>query len=168
VDGDFFLATVHRAQNTDKKENLETIVHALTQLEYPVILPLHPRTRKMLKEFDLYDKASQSPNLKLIDPVGYIEMLFLEKNAKLIITDSGGIQKEAYLLKKPCVTLRENTEWIETIGNGNMLIGIEIEKIITAAQKMTNQEFSFEEAFYGKGDAAEKIGKILATELPSH
>jgi len=164
VDGDFFLATVHRAGNTDKRETLETIIHAFSQLEHPVILPLHPRTRKMLKEFDLYQKAEQSPNLKIIDPVGYLEMLYLEKNARLIITDSGGIQKEAYLLKKPCVTLRKNTEWIETLGNGNMLTGIEIEKIKTAAQKMINQEFSFEEAFYGRGDAAEKIGKILAAE----
>ncbi|UCE40526.1 MAG: UDP-N-acetylglucosamine 2-epimerase (non-hydrolyzing) [Candidatus Aminicenantes bacterium] len=167
VEGDYFLATVHRAGNTDKRENLEAIIHAFSQLEHPVLLPLHPRTRKMLKKFDLFQIASQSPNLKIIDPVGYLEMLYLENNAGLIITDSGGIQKEAYLLKKPCVTLRKSTEWVETLGNGNMLAEIEIEKIKTAAQKMTKQEFSFEEAFYGKGDAAEKIGKILAAEWTS-
>lgn len=168
VDGDYFLATVHRASNTDTQENLERIMHAFSELEHPVVLPLHPRTKKMLKEFDLYQKTLQSPNLKIINPVGYLEMLYLEKNARLIITDSGGIQKEAYLLKKPCVTLRKNTEWIETLGNGNMLTGIEIEKIKTAAQKMTNQEFSFEETFYGNGDAAEKITKIIAKTLTSN
>jgi UDP-N-acetylglucosamine 2-epimerase (non-hydrolysing) len=164
VDGDYYLATVHRAANTDNRENLETIIESFSQLENPVVLPLHPRTRKMLTQFGLFQVASQSPNLKVIDPVGYLEMLFLEKNAKLIITDSGGIQKEAYLLKKPCITLRNNTEWIETLGNGNMLTEIETEKIKKAARKMTAQEFAFEEAFYGNGDAAEKIGKILAAE----
>jgi len=161
VDGDYILATVHRASNTDNKENLETIFHAFTQMEQPVILPLHPRTKKMLQAFDLLPSVSQSPSLKMIDPVGYLEMLYLEKNASLIITDSGGLQKEAYLLKKPCVTLRENTEWTETLGNGNTLTKIDAENIKAAAHEMMHQKFPFQEAYYGNGDAAQKIGKIL-------
>jgi UDP-N-acetylglucosamine 2-epimerase len=161
VGGDYILATVHRAGNTDKKENLETIFQAFGQLKHPVILPLHPRTKKMLEAFGLLSSLTQDSNLKMIDPVGYLEMLYLEKNASLIITDSGGLQKEAYLLKKPCVTLRENTEWTETLGNGNMLTEIDVEKIKKASHEMMNQEFPFQEAFYGNGDAAQKIGKIL-------
>jgi UDP-GlcNAc3NAcA epimerase len=167
VDGDYFLATVHRASNTDNRENLDTIIQAFSHLECPVILPLHPRTRKMLEKFDLLPAVSRNPNIRIIDPVGYLEMLYLEKHTKLIITDSGGIQKEAYLLKTPCVTLRKNTEWIETLGNGNMLTEITVEKITKAAREMTNREIPFDEAFYGNGDAAEKIGKILAAEWSS-
>jgi UDP-N-acetylglucosamine 2-epimerase len=168
AEGDYILATVHRAENSDRRENLETILHAFSKLSHPVILPLHPRTRKMMTEFGLFPEANQSANLKIIDPVGYLEMLFLEKNAKLIITDSGGIQKEAYLLKKPCVTLRNNTEWVETLGNGNMLTAIDIESIQSSTHKMINQEFSFREPFYGRGDAAKKIGEILAARWHSH
>jgi UDP-N-acetylglucosamine 2-epimerase len=165
LDGGYFLATVHRASNTDTRENLESIIHAFSELESPVILPLHPRTRKMLKKFGLYRETVKSPNIRIIDPVGYLEMLFLEKNARLIITDSGGIQKEAYLLKKPCVTLRDSTEWVETLGKGNVLVPIEAEKIRTTAATMASQKFTYKEAFYGKGDAARKIAQIIAKEL---
>jgi len=155
------IATIHRPSNTDKKENLKKIVHAFSEIKYPIILPLHPRTKKMLKKFNLYQLAINSSNLKIIDPVGYLEMLYLEKNAKLIITDSGGMQKEAYMLRRPCVTIRKNTEWVETLGKGNMLVQIDVEKIKAGVEKMINEQFKFKEPLYGSGNTARKISKIL-------
>ena len=118
--GGYYLATIHRASNTDDPENLRAIALALQDLD-DVVIPCHPRAEKYLKEFGLWDDLEKK--IRVIKPVGYLDMLLLEKNAKKIITDSGGVQKEAYLLGIPCITLRDTTEWIETVNDGwNVLV----------------------------------------------
>ena len=112
----YVLVTIHRPSNTDNEKNLTDIVNQLNLLEYDVIFPVHPRTANKLDEYGLMDKLND--NVKLIRPVGYTDMLGLESYAEFIITDSGGIQKEAYLLGIPCITVRGNTEWIETVNSG--------------------------------------------------
>lgn len=122
----YYLSTVHRAENTDDFNRLKSVVNAFCEIEN-LVFPCHPRTEKCLKVFGLWNELVK--NARLIKPVGYLDMLMLEKNAKKILTDSGGIQKEAYIFKVPCITLRENTEWIETIGDGwNVLVGANKEK----------------------------------------
>jgi UDP-N-acetylglucosamine 2-epimerase len=133
---DFYLTTIHRAENTDIKENLEKIGQILVQLDRKTIFPIHPRTKKFLSEFNLLGKLKSKAHLVLIDPVSYLDMLVLEKNAKCILTDSGGVQKEAFFLKTPCLTLREETEWVETLNNGfNQLVGLEVNKVIRKIRK---------------------------------
>jgi len=127
--GNYLLATVHRPSNTDHLENLSGILAALSKIGEPVVFPVHPRTRQRMAETGL------SASVQLIEPVGYLDMLMLERNARLILTDSGGMQKEAYILGVPCVTLRTETEWVETIGAGwNVLVGADRECIIEVAQ----------------------------------
>ena len=118
---EYFLATVHRAENTDDFNRLRSIVDAFCEIRH-IIFPCHPRTEKMLKKFYLWEKLIKK--VRVIKPVGYLDMLMLEKNAKKILTDSGGIQKEAYIFKVPCITLRDTTEWVETIEDKwNILVG---------------------------------------------
>ena len=124
-----------------------------------IIFPVHPRTRGKIADM-IEDIENFAPKLKLIEPVGYLDMLSLEKNAKTILTDSGGIQKEAYWLKTPCVTLREETEWVETVDAGwNTLVGADKGKIIDAVNNWVAPEKRLN--LYGDGRAAEKIAKIL-------
>jgi len=133
---DFYLITIHRAENTDIKENLTKIVQILTGLDKKTVFPVHPRTKKCLFEFKLLDKLESKDHLLLIDPVSYLDMLVLEKNASCVLTDSGGVQKEAFFLKTPCLTLREETEWVETLKNGfNQLVGLEVNKVIKRIRK---------------------------------
>jgi UDP-N-acetylglucosamine 2-epimerase len=130
---DYLLATVHRAENTDQPENLTNIVRAFIELArsgQTVVFPVHPRTRKQLDPLAGHRHA----NLLMIAPVSYLAMLVLEKHAKVILTDSGGVQKEAYWLHVPCITLRDETEWVETLADGrNQLAGADTERIYTAA-----------------------------------
>jgi UDP-GlcNAc3NAcA epimerase len=134
----YYLVTVHRAENTDSKQNLENILRALVQLDHPVVFPLHPRTRKMIERFGL-GRFLNADGIRYLDPVGYLEMLVLEENALTILTDSGGVQKEAYWLGVPCVTLREETEWVETVESGwNVLAGVEMERILAAILKVSS------------------------------
>ena len=127
----YLLVTVHRAENTDDPQRLQNILSVLAQIKEPVLLPLHPRTRKLIEELDF--DASAAPNLRLIEPLGYLEMVRLEKSARLILTDSGGIQKEAYWLGVPCITLRDETEWLETVELGwNTLVGADPQRILNA------------------------------------
>ena len=153
----YCLATVHRAENTDDFERLKSIADAFCEIEN-LVFPCHPRTEKCLREFGLWDELVES--VKVIKPVGYLDMLMLERNAKKILTDSGGVQKEAYILKVPCVTLRENTEWVETVEGGwNVLVGADKEKIV----EMVN-EFEPEGAqrdVFGSGDVSEGIMEII-------
>lgn len=155
---DFLLATVHRASNTDNKENLTSIVEAFSDAEATIVFPIHPRTRKCLKEYDLWEKILK--NTKVIHPVGYLDMLKLESNARKILTDSGGVQKEAYMLGVPCITLRDNTEWVETVEEGwNILAGVNYEKI-----KKLIKEFEIPKKsrkIFGNGKAAIKISELL-------
>jgi UDP-N-acetylglucosamine 2-epimerase len=152
----YFLLTLHRAANTDDKTRLQAIIDQVGSLKHPVIFPLHPRTKKMLEQFEI----SLPDNIRTIEPVGYRDMVTLERHARLILTDSGGVQKEAYWAKVPCVTLRENTEWTETLGKGNVLAK-DLLHISTLVQQQLNDAFFFEETLYGRGDAAELIASHL-------
>lgn len=162
---EYFLLTLHRAENTDSVENLSKLVFAITQIvkkyQKQIIFPVHPRTKKKLIEFGLFNDLSKNNLVKVIEPIGYLEFLMLEKNARLIITDSGGVQEEACILNVPCVTLRENTERPETIlVNSNILSGCEPEKILNSIDFMLNNNNTWENPF-GKGNSGEKIIEIL-------
>jgi UDP-N-acetylglucosamine 2-epimerase (non-hydrolysing) len=151
----YLVATIHRASNTDNKEKLQNIVAAFSEIEETIVFPVHPRTEKFLKEYGLYDKLKAS--VKLIKPVGYLDFLKLMNHAKKIITDSGGIQKEAYILKVPCIALRENTEWVETVEDRwNVLVGANKEKIIKMIKEFEPLLKTHKERF-GSGDASRKI-----------
>jgi len=155
---EYFLATIHRQSNTDNLNNLSQILEAFSHIGKTVIFPVHPRTQKFIKTHGLEEKIKD--NVKLVKPVGYIDFLWLEKNAKKILTDSGGIQKEAYLLKIPCITLRENTEWVETVEDKwNVLVGADKEKIIDASINFIPPEK--QSNHFGDGKASYKIKEIL-------
>jgi UDP-N-acetylglucosamine 2-epimerase (non-hydrolysing)/UDP-GlcNAc3NAcA epimerase len=174
----YLLATVHRAENTDDPQRLAGIMDALSEIakRETVVLPMHPRTKKImtLVESKRSDARNVSeiipgakrrgitlhPSLKIIDPVGYFDIIALEKSARMILTDSGGIQKEAYWLKVPCVTLRDETEWLETVDNGwNILTGANSAKIIKAVK--TFKTPAKHPPLYGNGKATEKCLKTL-------
>jgi len=158
--GQYALATVHRASNTDNHLNMQAILTAFGKLPAQVIFPLHPRTRKLLAEFGF----SIPPNVSPIEPVGYLDMLALEENANCILTDSGGIQKEAYWLGVRCITLRDETEWVETVDAGwNTLVGTDIEQICNAYATWFPE--GKHPLVYGDGHAAEKIRDILLDSL---
>jgi UDP-N-acetylglucosamine 2-epimerase len=158
----YYLATLHRAENTDHPKRLKSILRALAEIgeDCPVILPLHPRTKKMMRVQRLIKEAR---GIHLIDPVSYFDMLKLEKNAKAILTDSGGVQKEAYWFRVPCITLREETEWMETIRNGwNVLVGTESDRIVKEAKTKKGRAFpSSKTGLFGDGNASEKIIQVL-------
>ena len=155
----YYLLTVHRPENTDDKENLGNILKAAGNLDHEVIFPIHPRTQKMLKIFNL-DSLEYFQNVKLIDPVSYFDILMLEKNAIKILTDSGGIQKEAYFFKVPCITLRNETEWIETVKSGwNVNVNSNVEQVISAIKK--TEPTSPQPDVFGNGKAAENILKFI-------
>ena len=161
-DKGFYLATIHRAENTNI-EKLTEIFSALSDVattETPIVLPLHPRTRNVI-DGDACLKAQAFGNnaIKIIGPANYLDMIMLEKSAKLILTDSGGIQKEAYFHQTPCVTLREETEWVETVTAGwNKIVGTDAEKIKTAINPPFAKQAITD---YGSGDSAQKIIEIL-------
>ena len=158
---EYYLATVHRAENTDAFNRLRDIVGAFCEIG-DLVFSCHPRTEKCLKQFDLWDKLTKK--IKIIKPVGYLDMLMLEKNAKKIFTDSGGVQKEAYIFKVPCITLRENTEWIETVEDGwNVLAGANKEKIVKMANEFEPK--GTQRDVFGSGDASEGIVKIVRGDL---
>ncbi len=126
----YLLVTIHRAQNTDRKENLGKLVSILSCLPKRAVFPVHPRAKKKLVEFGFWNRLIHQERLSLIGPVGYLDMLVLEKNAFLILTDSGGVQKEAMFLETPCLTLRDETEWGETVESGwNKVVGLNKDKI---------------------------------------
>jgi UDP-N-acetylglucosamine 2-epimerase len=158
----YLLATVHRAENTDDAVRLRNILAAFSKIKEPVIFPVHPRTRKTITE--LSDGASQLPgNVRLIAPVGYLDILMLEQQARMILTDSGGIQKEAYWLGVPCVTLRDETEWVETVRAGwNVLTGAETARIVESVNQLQPGEDS-RVPLYGDGHASLECVRVLET-----
>jgi UDP-N-acetylglucosamine 2-epimerase len=162
----YYLATLHRAENTDNPERLRSLLKALSAIgkKAPVILPLHPRTDKMIKVHRLLAK---SEGLRLIDPVSYFDMLTLEKNAKAILTDSGGVQKEAYWLNVPCLTLREETEWVDIVAEGwNRLVGFEAKKILKGVDHFGRKGLRKRKAgLFGDGKASEKIVSHLVKDF---
>ncbi|MFC7685330.1 non-hydrolyzing UDP-N-acetylglucosamine 2-epimerase [Ureibacillus sp. GCM10028918] len=160
----YFLGTIHRAENTDSKEKLEAIFKSLINLDQVVYLPLHPRTKHKIEQFGLQDIVEQAKNIKVVEPVSYLEMLFLEKHAKAIITDSGGVQKEAYFMKVPCITLRDQTEWVETIEFGwNKLINPLKTDLSQVLREVQNGQPI--DSIYGNGDAAHKITNLLMQKI---
>ncbi len=159
--GDYILATVHRAENTDDPARLKTIVEglALVAREIPVVLPLHPRTKKALEQHSLVDRARP---LRSIDPVGYLDMVMLERNARLIVTDSGGVQKEAFFSRVPCVTLREETEWAELVELGwNRLCPPSTPEAVSRCLWEEMESRGDAAAPYGDGEAAKRIVRVL-------
>lgn len=164
IKDNFILSTFHRSNNTDNPKILKSILQALEYISQKcqVILPIHPRTRKKIKDYEIEVK-----NITIIPPVGYFEMLYLLKNSKSIITDSGGLQKEAYFFKKPCLLLRENTEWIELVDNNySFLTSPDKENIIQTfdnIDKKFNHDFS--NPFYGDGKAGEFIAQKILEEI---
>jgi UDP-N-acetylglucosamine 2-epimerase (non-hydrolysing) len=152
----YLLLTVHRAANTDDLANLRGIITAIGKSGEKVIFPIHPRTKKQLKKI----KLPKFDNLEVIKPVNYLDMLVLEKNARKILTDSGGVQKEAYWLKVPCITLRNETEWVETIKSGwNILVGANEDKILKAIRKFDPR--GKRKKYFGRGNTAKRIVKFL-------
>jgi UDP-N-acetylglucosamine 2-epimerase len=161
----YILATVHRAENTDNQERLTGIVQALAQLEGPVVFPCHPRTRKMMSRFGVEPFMDPS-RVRLIDPVGYLDMLRLESKAKVILTDSGGVQKEAFWLGVPCVTLREETEWIETVDAGrNRLAGTDTAHIVSTVRSALALDPPKETRPQEAADVARSILEILVDSV---
>ena len=158
---EYILCTIHRASNTDNVENLKNIFIGLTDSKEIIILPLHPRSRKTIEQ-NKSIKRNIGKNINIIEPVGYFDMISLEANAKKIVTDSGGVQKEAYFNKIPCITLRENTEWVETIEEGaNKLVGVNPKKIKEDINNFHPREQNYSKSLYGDGRTSEKIIKIL-------
>lgn len=154
----YLLATLHRSYNTDDPGALARLLEILASLEEIVILPLHPRTRQKMADFGL---DIRSANLRLIEPVGYLDMLMLEQHARLILTDSGGVQKEAYFFAVPCLTLRTETEWVETLEGGwNTLVGLEAGKIRQHVRESARPPFP-PPSIFGDGRSAERIVRIL-------
>jgi len=162
----YYLATVHRAENTDDISRFNSIMSALKEIAKPIILPLHPRARKTLGT-GLSDIAGR---VRVIEPVSYLDMLMLEKNARIILTDSGGVQKEAYWFHVPCITLRNETEWVELVAGGyNQLSGAETPAIFSAVEKAESNLGIFNNKqprnLYGDGHSAEKIIAVLVSSL---
>ncbi|MBK5283794.1 MAG: UDP-N-acetylglucosamine 2-epimerase (non-hydrolyzing) [Bacteroidia bacterium] len=155
---DYIICTLHRAENTDNNERFTSIIEALNVIsqKIPVVLPMHPRTKKIIasKNLKFY--------FKVIEPVGYFDMLELLKHSRLVMTDSGGLQKEAFFFKKFCVTLRDDTEWHQLAEDGyNGIAGSDTEKILLFADEMLNKKLSFSEKYFGNGDASKIIAETL-------
>jgi len=159
VEDGYILSTIHRAENTDSIDRLKNIIDALNEISYniDIVLPLHPRTKKILADnhFTLNEK------INIIEPVGYLEMIWLIQNSSMLMTDSGGLQKEAFFFNKPCITLRDETEWVELIENNfNVLVGADKEKIVSVYRNHTfNNDFNIN--LYGMGLASENILKYI-------
>lgn len=158
----FILCTVHRAENTDSKENLFSLIRALEMIsvESTVVLPLHPRTKSKLTGFGY---SFSDSNIQFEEPVGYLEMIYLLKYCDMVLTDSGGLQKEAYFFEKKCITLREETEWLELVESGNNIIaGCDYKKIYSSfGQLRDKKNTKFDRTLYGNGDTSLKIIKSL-------
>ncbi len=163
----FILSTIHRNNNTDEKERLNNIFKALLEIaeQQTIVLPLHPRTKKMLPvqlSQDLYQSVMSTKKLLITDPVSFLDMTLLEKHCKMIITDSGGVQKEAYFFKKPCIVLRSETEWVELLDTGTTLLAdADVTKILAAYSTLQNVSVEKFLPFYGDGNAAQKIAQEI-------
>jgi UDP-N-acetylglucosamine 2-epimerase len=157
-DGGYHLATIHRPYNTDDAPRLLSLLAALDRLDAPVVLPMHPRTRARLHA---YAPAAAFSRVRLVEPVGYLDMLRLEQGARTIVTDSGGVQKEAYFFEVPCFTLRPETEWVETIASGwNTLVGHEADALDAIVSDWRRPPGA-PPAHFGTGDAADRIAALL-------
>ena len=172
-EAEFILVTIHRNANTDSEINLNAIFRALVKVQkdskLDIVLPLHPRTKKMMETLldkNLMEEIAQNTHFKIIPPAGFLDIIALEKNARLIITDSGGLQKEAFFFQKPCVILRPETEWVEIVNNGNALLADADENRITAAtfELLAKKDFTFPPIF-GDGQSAIFIAQKMLEKL---
>ncbi len=154
--GKYLLATVHRASNTDSPEALRILLDAFAALDEPIVFPIHPRTRRALQDANL----TVSSNVRATGPVGYLEMLALERHSRMVLTDSGGVQKEAFFFGVPCVTLRTETEWIELVEAGwNRVVGLDRERIVSAVKEW--RPAGSRPSLFGNGDSSERIVELL-------
>jgi len=162
IQGDFVLATIHRAENTDDRARLSAILTGLSRSTWPVVLPLHPRTRKMIG----IHQISVPSSIHLCEPAGYLAMLGLEARARAIVTDSGGVQKEAYFAGIPCLTARDETEWVETVHTGwNRLVGASADAIAAGLNDVAEGRFpgsAERPLLYGDGAAADRMAALVA------
>jgi len=165
----FILSTIHRDNNTDNPKRLNDIFRSLLDISskygVKIILPLHPRTLKQKNLHltdELIEEINRSPNIKIIQPVSFLDMIQLERKAKLIITDSGGVQKEAFFFGKPCLILRPETEWVEIIEmGGGELCDADYDKIVTSFDKFISKKLDKQHSFYGDGNAAEQMLELI-------
>jgi UDP-GlcNAc3NAcA epimerase len=161
IDNDFILCTIHRAENTDNIDHLKSIIHALNTIakEKQIIFPIHPRTKKVI------EKNNISIDFTLIDPVGYLEMIWLIDHCSLVMTDSGGLQKEAFFFKKQCITLRDETEWIELIQGGfNTIAGSESKNILHVYNQIKDKASDFSLNLYGDGTASRIVVESILSQ----
>lgn len=152
----FILATIHRQENTDNIDKLKTIFESFNEIskDIKVLIPVHPRIKNIIKNFN-------TENIVLIEPVGYLQMIWLLKECKFVITDSGGLQKEAFFFNKYCLTLRDQTEWVELVENGyNLLVDINKETILRSVRNIPTK-VNFSDDLYGNGKASEKILEVI-------
>lgn len=159
---DYLLCTLHRAENTDDLSRLTALVEGLNEIhkKTKVKLPLHPRTAAVLQKSGIELKVDTIP------PQGYLDMIRLLKNCKGVITDSGGLQKEAFFFKKPCITMRDQTEWVELVDNGfNVLVGANKEQLIQEVEAIDSKTLDFDKPLYGDGTAGEKIAQSLQSQF---
>jgi UDP-GlcNAc3NAcA epimerase len=169
----YILATIHRKENVDKPEKLTEILNGFLRLAQnqtcPIVWPLHPRTKKAIEETvdpQIVNDLMRNENIRITQPIGFLDMIALEQNTRLILTDSGGLQKEAFFFKKPCLVLRDNTEWIELVKNGNALLcEINADQILLNTQFLLDKDNYTFPTFYGDGDAAFFICKTILEEL---
>ena len=155
-ENEYLLCTIHRAENTNDISRLKGIVKGLNDSKEQIILPLHPRTQKYLNDYEI----SLGENIRLIEPIGYLDMVRLETGAKKIVTDSGGVQKEAFFLGKPCITMRDETEWVETVENGwNVIVGANAEKITQAINSFDPKVER--KNYFGNGTAALQMADLI-------
>ena len=167
--GNFFLLTMHRAENVDNPERLEKILNGLKlvsdQYKMPIIFPMHPRTMNRIKEFGFENKINSIDSLNIVEPIGYMDFLVLESEAKLVLTDSGGVQEETCILMTPCVTLRNNTERPETVDAGaNVIVGCEAEKIMVGVKKMLDVDHDWKNPFGDGRSAMEMLNILIESE----
>ncbi len=161
-DGKFMLCTIHRAENTNDPKRLKGIVDGLNNSGASIVLPLHPRTQNYLNDY----KLSLSENIRVIDPVGYLDMVRLESTCSKIVTDSGGVQKEAFFLGKPCITMRDETEWVETVNNGwNTLVGANSQLIQAAIQDFNPTKDRLN--YFGNGTATHQMVALILQKYRS-
>ena len=156
--GTYLVATAHRAGNVDRPERLQRLVELLAAMPQPVVFPVHPRTRLRLEEAGLTERLA---DVRLVSPLGYLDFMKLARHARAVLTDSGGVQKEAYLLGVPCITLRDTTEWVETVEAGwNVLVDLDTEAALAALERSPPAE---RPELYGGGHAAERVCRVLAS-----
>lgn len=163
LESNFILSTLHRAENTDSFTRLNDIIMGLREIAkvMQVVLPLHPRTKKKILEYQI-----SLSGICIVEPLGYLEMIWLLKHCKMVATDSGGLQKEAYFFNKPCLVLRDETEWGELLDKGyNVLVGANKDMILKGFRKMSDMAIDFESGLYGDGKVAKKILKTLKEVL---